>query len=168
MTGIAQASSAPDRETLELIVGDVFTGLLGDVEPPLADEDGGDPLPVLARVSVTGTWNGEVVVECSTPLARLVTSHLLLIAMDDLADEDVRDVVGELVNVIGGNVKSVMPGPSTMSLPQSLLDGEHVPGADARGAVAAVQFAWREEPLRVSVFTQDPATGREQSTEVGS
>jgi chemotaxis protein CheX len=168
MTEIVLAPSAPDRETLELIVGDVFTGLLGDVEPPLADEDGSDPLPVLARVSVTGTWNGEVVVECSTPLARLVSSHLLLVAVDDLDDEDVRDVVGELVNVIGGNVKSVMPGPSTMSLPQSLLDGEHVRGSADRGPAAAVRLAWREEPLRVSVFTQDLVTDRELNTEVGS
>jgi|tagenome__1003787_1003787.scaffolds.fasta_scaffold20531697_3 chemotaxis protein CheX len=168
MTEIIESAPAPDPETLELIVGDVFAGLLGDVEPPFAEGDGGDPLPVLARVSVTGTWNGEVVVECSTPLARLVTSHLLLVAIDELADDDVRDVVGELVNVIGGNVKSVMPGPSTMSLPQSLLDGEHVPGAEARGAASAVRLAWREEPLRVSVFTQGPAIDREQSTEVGS
>lgn len=168
MTGIAEAASGPDRETLELIVGDVFTGLLGDVEPPLADEEGSDPLPVLARVSVTGTWNGEVVVECSTPLARLVSSHLLLVAVDELADDDVRDVVGELVNVIGGNVKSVMPGPSTMSLPQSLLDGEHVPTVAARGPAAAVQLAWREQPLRVSVFTQDLVGDQEHNAEVGS
>ena len=46
MTELAEASPAPDRETLELIVGDVFAGLLGDVEPPLADVDGGGPLPV--------------------------------------------------------------------------------------------------------------------------
>jgi chemotaxis protein CheX len=155
----------PDPETLHLIVGDVFTGLLGDVEPPLPDDATAAELPVLASVSVTGGWNGRVVIECSAPLARLVTSQLLLTSEDQLVDDDVRDVVGELANVIGGNVKSVMPGPSTLSLPSSSLVGDRSFTGD--GVAAAVQFAWRQEPLRVSVFTDEPAAGR-NDTEVES
>ncbi len=170
MSAFADAAAVPDAETLQMIVGDVFTGLLGDVEPPLPDDAASTDLPVLASVSVSGGWNGRVVVECSAPLARLVTSQLLLTTEDQLLDEDVRDVVGELANVIGGNVKSVMPGPSTLSLPLSSLSGSLVdaefPAPAGGGVAAAVQLAWRQEPLRVSVFTE-PADGR-HDTEVES
>ena len=142
-----------DQATLQLIVGDVFTGLLGEVEPPdMMIEPGVPELPVCASVSISGEWNGTVLVACSAPLARLVTAQLLLTADADLADDDVRDAVSELANVIGGNVKSVMPGPSVLSLPSSSL-GEVVPGRPPVDAPASsVRLAWRAEPLQVSVW----------------
>ena len=35
-----------------------------------------------------------------------------------LDDEDVDDALGELANVVGGNVKAVLPGPSVLGLPE--------------------------------------------------
>ena len=35
-----------------------------------------------------------------------------------LDDEDVEDGLGELANVVGGNVKAVLPGPSVLGLPE--------------------------------------------------
>ena len=149
----------PDADTLHVIIGDVFNGLLGDGEPlrPLGAPSA-DSLPVQARVSVRGGWNGCVVVSCSAPLARLVTAQLLLTPDAELADDDLCDVVGELANVIGGNVKSVMPGPSVLSLPQSTLTaaaGTAQPPAESEAT--SVRLAWREQPLEVSVWTaHDP------------
>jgi hypothetical protein len=34
-----------------------------------------------------------------------------------LEDDDVRDAVGELVNVIGGNLKALLPGDTAISTP---------------------------------------------------
>ena len=33
-------------------------------------------------------------------------------------DEDIEDALGELANVVGGNVKAVLPGPSALGLPE--------------------------------------------------
>ena len=54
-----------------------------------------------------------------TPCATAVTDAMLGLDPGDgpRPAEDVADAVGELVNMIGGNVKSLMPGPSTLSLP---------------------------------------------------
>ena len=35
-----------------------------------------------------------------------------------LDDEDIDDALGELANVVGGNVKAVLPGPSALGLPE--------------------------------------------------
>jgi chemotaxis protein CheX len=155
------ALAALDQETLQLIVGDVFTGLLGDVEPPdVAFAAEPDNLPVRASVSISGEWNGTVVVACSTPLARLVTAQLLLTTDADLVDDDVRDAVSELANVIGGNVKSVMPGPSVLSLPSSSLGEASVSPAPSDGPASSIRLAWRAEPLQVSVWATDVEVGR--------
>jgi chemotaxis protein CheX len=167
------SATAPDAETLHVIVGDVFTGLLGEVEPPIPTYlDAADvlapELAVQASVSISGGWNGRVMVACSTALARQVTARLLLITDAELADEDIRDAVSELANVIGGNVKSVMPGPSVLSLPVSSLSadtelsGRHEQGDEAEtgdGDGTSVHLAWREQPIQISVWPIGPDVG---------
>ena len=50
----------------------------------------------------------------------------------DLSDDEVSDALGELTNMVGGNIKSLLPAPSQLSLP-SVAAGEsctvRVPGA---------------------------------------
>ena len=57
-------------------------------------------------------------IELSKNLAFSLTR--LMMAMDEsepLDDAEVADAVGELVNMVGGNIKSLMPGPSALTLP---------------------------------------------------
>lgn len=36
---------------------------------------------------------------------------------NELSDSDVADALGEFVNIVGGNIKSALPGPIALSLP---------------------------------------------------
>lgn len=139
-----------DESMVTEIVGDVFTGLFGErYERPWA-QPVGEPLPVSARVTVSGGWDGTVVFACTEPFALTAASELLGIGAEEVVEEDLRDVVGEFANVIGGNVKSVMPGPSALSIPQASLDGAATPD----GAVEAlrVDLFWQDLPLSVSIW----------------
>ena len=150
MTSLADIEYSPDPSMVVEIVGDVFAGLFGErYERPFPASPDGE-LVVSARVSVSGGWYGDVVVSCSEPLARRAAAELFAVPSDDVADDDVRDVIGEFANVIGGNVKSVMPGPSALSLPSTSLDGP----IDRPGEVEALRLdlAWQNEPLRVSIW----------------
>ena len=153
MSGMTTAELAPDAQTLTLIVGDVFAGLVGEPvgEQICVLDPATEVLPMNAFVSVTGEWCASVVFACSETLARNVAGRLFGIAPGDVDAADLRDVIGELVNVIGGNVKSVMPGPSVLSLPQASL-GEAAPAVPA-DIETAVHLAWAGEPMRVSVCT---------------
>ena len=77
----------------------------------------------------------------------------------DVTDPDIRDVVGEFANVIGGNVKSVMPGPSVLSLPSTSLEGT----VDRPGEIEAlrIDMTWQGEPLCVSIWTASAQTLQE-------
>jgi chemotaxis protein CheX len=36
---------------------------------------------------------------------------------DELSEEEIRDAVGEIVNMVGGNLKGIVEGESSLSLP---------------------------------------------------
>jgi len=74
-------------------------------------------------------------------------------APDELEAEDVDDALGELANVVGGNVKAALPGPSTLGLPQV---GE-APGVRNPEDVCRLEVLWRGQPLVVSVQGALPA-----------
>ena len=112
---------APSHADLQAVVEEVWTTFLGEDEPLLPGVPGWDEDAVRwsAATSVTGAWNGMVTVEVPDEVAHDATQRMLGLGPDGEAPtrEDVADAVGELVNMIGGNVKSLMPGPSGLSLP---------------------------------------------------
>lgn len=81
--------------------------------------------PLHAYVSVTGEWDGDIVIACSMRIAQWVATQLLQIPIEEITSDDVSDALGELANVVGGAVKSLMPQPSTLSLPTLTDDDPH-------------------------------------------
>lgn len=69
------------------------------------------------RLQVDGAWRGVVVVTCGLGLARAAASAMLAVPVERLSTDDVADALGELTNMIGGNIKSVLPAPSRLALP---------------------------------------------------
>jgi chemotaxis protein CheX len=148
----------PDTYDVEQIVGDVFGSFLGGDEalPLLAAPSTGDPA-VAACVSITGGWSGHVVFACSLPASRTAAALLLLTPEDQLADADIADAVGELANMIGGNIKSLLPGPSVLTLPLVNIGGAtlHLPSS---AEAVRLDLTWQGEPVRVSVWASTTDT----------
>lgn len=68
-------------------------------------------------VQISGAWSGAVLVQTSQQFACKAASKLLQMNADEVQHEDMQDTLAELTNMIGGNIKSVVPGPSFLSLP---------------------------------------------------
>ena len=114
---------------LAQIVESVFVTMLGvDVSecqtPWFASTD-----RLTSSVHLTGHWNGAVLFECDPRQACQFAGHFL--AMDAPAptpqppavvDDVVRDLIGELANMIGGNLKCVLKQGVRLSMP-SVVDG---------------------------------------------
>lgn len=73
-------------------------------------------------VQMTGDWNGAVLLECSPRQACLFAGRILSMDPPDSVDEGVCDALGELSNVIGGNLKCGMSTGVRLSMP-TVLDG---------------------------------------------
>jgi hypothetical protein len=143
-----------DAATVEAIAGETWVALVGEDEV-LVPVPGDLPAETLsAWVDVVGPWTGSVVLTTGRQTAADLTRSLLGEAAPELLDhEDIADAFGEIANVVGGNVKAALPGPSTLGLPQV---GE-APGVRNPEDVCRLEVLWRGHPLVVSVQGALPA-----------
>lgn len=72
---------------------------------------------VTAAVHITGEWEGTVAVACCDELAREITGVFFGVEPAAADPSEINDAIGEVANMIGGNVKALMPAPSQLSLP---------------------------------------------------
>lgn len=59
-----------------------------------------------AMVGFAGSYMGLVSIHCSDKFARIVGGSMLRVDADNLSDEDVRDALGEIANIITGQYKA--------------------------------------------------------------
>ena len=137
---------------LVAIVGEVWDSfMLGDVEA-LPDSEHVPGMVTSANVCLSGTWTGVLMVECEPDAAHKLSCALL--GMDDgsASETDVADTLGEIANVIGGNLKNVLPTPTVMSLPVVARSMSPSRVKDAV-EVCSVAFRWDDSSLRVIVWS---------------
>jgi len=139
---------------IQQLVESIWTLVLGWEATP-------DGEPTFARhenfltgcISITGAWEGTVILDCATELARHAAGQIF--ATDSLAREETCDALGELTNMLGGNLKALLPEPCQLGLP-SVTSGDAVHVVDARPVLRAA-FRCRGQRLRVSVLERRPA-----------
>jgi chemotaxis protein CheX len=150
----------PGTADLEQIASEVWASYLdpdGD-RPLLLTPTGRAVDEVIATVLVSGAWQGRVTLGCSVTLARAAAAALLGVGADEVAATDLIDAMGELANVIGGNVKGLLPERSALSLPivRMAADGGPIAAQALDGEVCRVEATWLGEPLTVTVMEGPP------------
>jgi chemotaxis protein CheX len=137
-----------DEATVQGIAEETWSALVGDDEF-LVPLPGGLPDDAIsAWVEIVGPWNGAVVLTTGRSTAEELSRCLLAEhAPPVLDDEDVEDALGELANVVGGNVKAVLPGPSVLGLPQVGT----APGPGLPADTCRVDVLWRGQSLTITV-----------------
>jgi chemotaxis protein CheX len=78
---------------------------------------------VTSAIYFTDPWQGALFVECVAPLAFAFTARLMAVETPKSVDEDVCDAMGELANMIAGNLKALMPASVGISIP-SIVRGQ--------------------------------------------
>jgi len=144
-------SAAFTDDTIEEITREIWSAMIDDAgsleHRGAAKETDG----LTGSVAISGSWNGTFDVWFSKAAARQATAKMFAAEIDQLTDADIWDAVGELVNIIGGNLKSLLPSPAVLSLP-TVTDGTRAgAGLDEAQHVSELRFAWLEEPILISV-----------------
>lgn len=107
-----------DSDGVKQIVDEIWQSMLGlEVEDgaPAGDSDGRE---ICAAVQITGGWQGAFIIEC--PEASAVAFTAAMLGYEDgeePSEPEVHDVVGELANMAGGNLKAIVGEESRLSLP---------------------------------------------------
>lgn len=110
------------------------------------DQDG---VHVTGCIQISGTWQGAVVLQTTDEFARNVASRMLRIELNDLTGDDIQDTMAELTNMIGGNIKSQVPGPSYLSLPTVTTGADFDFRLAHSHPVNNVTLEVENEPLRI-------------------
>lgn len=112
-------------ENVEPIAKSVFSTMLSlELERLPAPPARFEP-KLQATVQITGNWLGSVTLLFTETSIVRAAQAMLCAGNDPVSEPDQRDVAAELVNMIGGNFKSLLQAPVHLSLP-STHSGEHL------------------------------------------
>ena len=107
---------------IEETIASIFETMLGIWVTPVDQEPASEATRLAASVHFTGSWSGVVILEVSPEQACALAGRLLSMETPERVDDDVRDVIGELANIIAGNLKSAIAPGATLSIPE-VVDG---------------------------------------------
>lgn len=150
-------SLAVGRDQVLAIAQDVFAAMIDDGESLVTERFGpvSDPVdPVTAWVDMTigGLGIGaRAVVQTERTVANELTRALLVMDPDEfVGPDDLIDAFGEIANVVGGNVKSLLAAHAILSLPT--VSGA-APVMAAHQFLQQIPLDWRGRTLVVSLWS---------------
>jgi chemotaxis protein CheX len=102
-------------------------------------------------IQITGAWNGTVTMHYPMALAKQVASIMFDLNGEPVENELIQDALGEMTNMTGGNIKSLLPEPCFLSLPAVAMteSAMRVPGSEL---VTKVTFKCNGENFLVSLL----------------
>ncbi|HEU5169534.1 MAG TPA: chemotaxis protein CheX [Gemmatimonadales bacterium] len=156
-------SRMTDRDALlTQIVTSVWAAML---ELPVLVRQGRDNLDgadaqlhtLTGTVHVTGAWDGTVAVAAPILLAGECAARLLGRDPGSLTLTDLQDAWGELVNVVAGNLKALVPPSCHLSMPAVVEGTSYTYRVPRSRVLNELTFACLGKRIRVTVLERDDA-----------
>jgi chemotaxis protein CheX len=142
---------------------EVFSTMLGAelrFAESYCDKGPAHPLDgVMCLIGMAGQWTGTGTISCSAEFACRIAS-LMLMAEYKVVDADVLDAVGEVANMVLGNVKNALEktlGPMGLSIPTAIFGRNFLAKSFGDEAWTAVRFDFDGERLEVKLFLKRAA-----------
>ena len=146
------------REDLEALLIEVLGSVFGEEAAPVWDTDLPPGPVVSSRLAIHDEVDDSytiVEVRTSAIVARVLASRMLLTA--DPGPDDLLDAVGELGNIAGGNVKSLLRHSCRLSLPLAEMSEDGATPLDVDGVT--VRAAVLGQVVELTVHSADDTTG---------
>lgn len=143
------------RKSIAEITKGVFsTMVMLDVvdEPPLAEPVLTFHETVTSMVGLAGSHSGIIAIHCPKKLALLVTSNMLGMDVTDV-DEDVNDAMGEIANMVGGDVKHIFSPKGAdinLSIPTVIYGSDYALESVSNSDALVMPFLCGEERFLLS------------------
>jgi len=109
---------------------------------------------LLASVDLSGAWKGRVEVRLAEGLAVAATAAMMMQPTDAVTEADVLDAIREIANIVGGVIKSSLPRPCVMALPESGVAAERLCMGQGSGDSLAVAFRHASGGVMVRVWEE--------------
>lgn len=134
-----------DLQTVDTMPADV-------VEPP--------PTAVTAAVAVNGAWDGHLRITSPLGPASEIAAVMMAIDRGAVTEQDMADSLGELVNIIGGNLRGLLPKPNQLGLPVVTVGSRGAMRFPASRPSLTVTVGWKGEPIEFCLLEAVPRRER--------
>jgi CheY-specific phosphatase CheX len=110
---------------------------------------------MLGSVNLSGEWTGRIEVRMANGLAYEATAAMMMQPVDTVAEADALDAAKEIANMIAGTIKSSLPRPCAMAVPESAVENERFCGPLPAEDTLMVAFRHAAGDLMVRVWEQE-------------
>jgi CheY-specific phosphatase CheX len=110
---------------------------------------------IVGSVNLSGVWKGRVEVRMTGRLAYEATAAMMMQPVDTVAEADALDASKEIANMIAGSIKSSLPRPCTMAVPESAVESACFCGSPRTEDALVVAFRHAAGDLMVRVWEQE-------------
>lgn len=139
-----------DIEQICQMIWDSLFGLALEAAP---EPDLSGDATVTSFVHIDGAWQGVVMVQCTMDFASQLTKSMFDDDSDGpVGEADLRDALGEVANMVAGNVKALLPEPCSISLPAVALGTDDTVSVPRTALVTTVPFTCDGEPLVITLL----------------
>jgi len=108
---------------------------------------------IQGRVQITGTWTGAIVLQCSPAFASDAARRIFGDGDRPPSQDDIRDTISELTNILGGNLKAVLSnGGCQLSFPTVFEEQDFSLSVPGTRTVARDAFVCGTAPIVVTVL----------------
>jgi chemotaxis protein CheX len=110
---------------------------------------------LLGSIGLSGAWVGRVEIRMAEDLARVVTAAMLMQPIETVADTDMMDAISEVANMVAGVIKSSLPQPCSMSLPQAAVEACNFCHEQPHNNALDVAFRFADGKMVVRVWEDE-------------
>jgi chemotaxis protein CheX len=111
-------------------------------------------------IQVTGAWDGAITQEC--PLALLAHAAEVFFgpSPEGHSHEELRDTLGELTNITGGNLKSLLPGTCFLGMPTVVEGTDYTHQVLHSRVLSRTAYQCLGHPFKVTVLEREAPVRR--------
>ncbi len=131
------------------ITESVFETMLGSAVTRLEQAEIALEVPLTAAVYYAGAWKGAVLLECSGRQATVWSGHLM--DQTEPSPADARDGLGEVANMLAGNLKPLLPPGVGISIPSVVEGSDYSLRVCGGNLTQQIVFADALGPFRVTL-----------------
>jgi CheY-specific phosphatase CheX len=110
---------------------------------------------VLGCVSLGGAWKGRIEVRMAEALAYQATAAMMMQPLESVGESDALDATKEIANMIAGTIKSSLPRPCTMSVPESSVEAKGFCGVPETEDTLIVAFRHSAGEMMVRIVEEE-------------
>jgi CheY-specific phosphatase CheX len=121
---------------------------------PMAEQFCVDAGHILGSVNLSGAWEGRIEVRMAKGLAYEATAAMMMQPVETVSEADALDAAREIANMIAGTIKSSLPRPCSMAVPESAVETVGFRGQPRTKDSLSVAFHHAAGDLMIRVWEQ--------------